>query len=109
MVFSRPLHGGVPLKELRSLGIRAEHFLDFSVNINPLGTSPAAREALASLDPSTYPDPESRELREVLAGLTGVAIERIVVGNGSTELIPYLRRIRSGLSADRSKDRACPR
>ncbi len=92
MPFSRPQHGGVPLKELRSLGISAEHFLDFSVNINPLGPSPGALEALANLDPSSYPDPESRELREALADLTGVAISRIVIGNGSTELIHLLAR-----------------
>ncbi len=92
MPFSRLQHGGVPLKELRSLGISAEHFLDFSVNINPLGPSPGALEALVNLDPSSYPDPESRELREALADLSGVAISKIVIGNGSTEIIHLLAR-----------------
>ncbi|MBM2831575.1 MAG: L-threonine 3-O-phosphate decarboxylase [Dehalococcoidia bacterium] len=72
------------------MGVSAGHFIDFSVNINPLGTSPSAMDAIARLDPSSYPDPDSGEIRRALARMTGVAPDQIVVGNGSTELIYLL-------------------
>ncbi|MDP2743631.1 MAG: histidinol-phosphate transaminase [Dehalococcoidia bacterium] len=83
-------HGGVSPRELKSMGVSAGRFIDFSVNINPLGTSPSAMDAIARLDPSSYPDPDSGEIREALARMTGVAPGQIVVGNGSTELIYLL-------------------
>src|SRR4051812_30928950 len=63
--------------------------LDFSVNVNPLGPSPAVVAAIreAVSDIARYPDPGCRELTERLAVLHGVTPEQIVVGNGSAELI----------------------
>jgi histidinol-phosphate aminotransferase len=58
-------------------------------NENPLGTSPkalkAARAALAKS--SLYPDGASRTLRRDIASHCGTAVEEIVVGNGSDEIL----------------------
>src|SRR5581483_6617126 len=45
------------------------------------------RQAIASADATTYPDGESRQLREAAAGAYGVSPEQVLAGNGSSELI----------------------
>ena len=89
---SRPVHGGLNVAELRALGLRRGEVLDFSASINPLGVSPAVTEALRNLDLATYPDPDCSELRRALADRLGLESERILVGNGATELIHLLAR-----------------
>jgi len=88
----RPVHGGISLSELKTLGLQAEEVIDFSANINPLGVSPIVKKAVTELDVASYPDPECQELRQALAQNTGVATENIVVGNGSTELVHLVSR-----------------
>lgn len=88
----KPVHGGLTPRELRLLGLTRDEVIDFSSNVNPLGPSPRVKEALLKVDLSSYPDPQSWELREALAKLTGVRPEQIVPGNGSTELIHLLAR-----------------
>lgn len=71
--------------------------LDFSANANPLGPPPGVAAAMAAVDPARYPDDECRRLRRALGAHLGVEAERIVVGNGSVDLIwmlaaAYLRR-----------------
>ncbi len=57
----------------------------------PYGTPLRVQEALASFDQyHLYPDPESRTVRRLLAEYTGVDAGRIVVGNGSDEIIDML-------------------
>lgn len=60
-----------------------------SSNENPLGTSPAAREAFARAAPSLerYPDASGTELREALAARHGLDPARIIYGNGSDEVL----------------------
>jgi len=60
-----------------------------SANENPLGTSPAALEALdaARTEAATYPDPDSTALREALGERHGLDPARIVCGTGSDELL----------------------
>lgn len=67
---------------------------DFSVNLNPLGTPDAVREALAAAlnHVEEYPDPEYRELRRALANHRQLAEEQLVLGNGASELIPGIIR-----------------
>ena len=79
--------------ELRAFGLDAGEVLDFSASVNPLGPSPRVREALARLDVSRYPDPQSLALTEELARRNGVDPERILVGNGATELIHLVVRV----------------
>lgn len=59
-----------------------------SSNENPLGSSPKAIEAIrANTDYSIYPDVYSDELRHTLAAKNGVSPDRIIIGNGSDELM----------------------
>lgn len=63
--------------------------LDFSANINPLGTPEgvlaAAHRALEDI--CHYPDPSCRALTAAIAGYEGVPQEYILCGNGAAELI----------------------
>lgn len=47
-------------------------------------------KAAGTLKTNRYPDPEAKELREVVARRFGVRPENILQGNGSDELISYL-------------------
>ena len=63
--------------------------LDFSVNVSPLGMSPAAAAAVirSVSDCGKYPDPFCRSLREAIARSLGVAADRVVCGNGAGDLV----------------------
>lgn len=60
-----------------------------SSNENPLGTSPAAREAFAAAAGTLerYPDASAAELREALAARHDLDPARIIHGNGSDEVL----------------------
>ncbi len=83
-------HGGLRLEEIEALGLSKEArsaIIDFSVNTNPIGPSPAVKAALADVDVQRYPDSEATILREELSGRLGISASNLVVGNGSVELI----------------------
>ncbi len=63
--------------------------LDFSANVNPLGTPPEVREAVrkAAEFLAPYPDPYCGALRAKLAARLGVEEDAILCGNGAAELI----------------------
>lgn len=86
------VHGGLDATELRAFGLRPGDVLDFSSNLNPLGTSEAVRRAAAVADLAAYPDRDSTLLREALAARIGVGADHLLVGNGATELIHLLAR-----------------
>lgn len=85
-------HGAIDQAELARLGLRAEALQDFSSNINPFGPPPSVRAALASLDPAPYPDRSCLHLRQQLAAQHACAIEQLLIGNGSNELIHLIAR-----------------
>ncbi len=87
MAISPVHHGALDYAELEQLGLDPEAILDFSVNSNPYGPSPAVREAVARVPLDRYPDREALVLRRALAERLDVAPARIVVGNGTAELI----------------------
>ncbi len=66
-----------------------ENMLDFSANINPLGTPPAVIEAACSgvAEAANYPDPLCRQLIRAISEHEGVKEEQIICGNGAAELI----------------------
>ncbi len=101
MASSRPFHGGLNITELKALGLCPDQVVDFSASINPLGVSPRVERAIRKVDLSSYPDPECTELREALGENLGIRRDRILVGNGSTELIYLVARawLRDGDSA----------
>ena len=88
----RPVHGGLNVAELESLGLRPEEVIDFSASINPLGPSLRALEAAQSVYLGAYPDPDCLKLREAIGEVLGVEPARVLPGNGSTELIHLLAR-----------------
>ena len=96
----RPVHGGVKPSDLRALGLNPEEVLDFSASISPIGPPDGVWDALRHVDLSAYPDPYCLELREALSrhlssprpGARPVPVDRVLVGNGSTELIHLVAR-----------------
>lgn len=95
MANSKKKHGGNVWNASSEYGQKIEEILDYSANISPLGTPQKVKEAIiASLDKLVhYPDPDSLELRQELAGYLGIKRENIIVGNGSVELIYLLAKM----------------
>ena len=66
--------------------------IKLSSNESTLGPSPQALKAYA--DAATqlhrYPDPDQNELRDALAEHFGLAVNQLICGNGSAELIQIL-------------------
>jgi histidinol-phosphate aminotransferase len=87
------VHGGLRSDELRALGMDPSQVIDFSASINPLGPSPRVADALVQLDISRYPDPTSLALTEEIAHRHGVPPERVLIGNGASELIHLVVRV----------------
>jgi len=74
--------------------VPVENIIKLDANENPYGCSPRVLQALASCpNVSIYPDAGQTGLRELVAGYTGVDIERIVAGNGSDQLIDLILRL----------------
>ncbi len=85
-----PYQPGKPISELaREVGLKEENIVKLASNENPLGASPKALAAMrAALDEvARYPDGNGFELRMALAKMYGVAAERIVLGNGSNDVL----------------------
>lgn len=80
-------HGSISDAELAGLGFRRDQVIDFSVNSNPLGPSPAAIAAVQAATWSHYPDDRATVLRGELACREGRGVEQVIVANGSSELI----------------------
>ncbi|MDR2325038.1 MAG: aminotransferase class I/II-fold pyridoxal phosphate-dependent enzyme [Acidovorax sp.] len=87
------LHGGTD-----ALGVPAH---DFSTNRNACGPCPAAEATLQAAHAAQYPDPLYTDLRAQLAEFHGVAVERLLIGGSSSELIHRLTQhaLRSGARA----------
>ena len=88
-------HGGDIFEAAEKLGCDWRDILDFSANINPLGTAPGVREAItAAMDEIVhYPDPYSSRLQRALAQEWNVEPDCILTGNGATELIHFVAQV----------------
>lgn len=82
-------HGGEAPAEFRRLGIGPRPVIDFSVNVNPLGPPPEIKSAWNSWfdELHRYPSPEGRGLKIFYEERFELGPDRIVAGNGSTEMI----------------------
>jgi len=60
---------------------------DFSSNANACGPCPVALHAVQQANPQRYPDPTYTHLRSALAGLHGVATERVLLAASASECI----------------------
>src|SRR5262245_36356415 len=88
-----PYLPGKPEEELmRELGLT--HVIKMASNENCFGPSPAAMEAMkAALERvHRYPDGNGFYLKKALSEKLGVQSERIILGNGSTDLIEIIAR-----------------
>jgi histidinol-phosphate aminotransferase len=85
-----PYQPGKPISELaREMGIAEARIVKLASNENPLGASPAARAAIEALLPELgrYPDGNGFALKSALAARYGVPMDRIVLGNGSNDVL----------------------
>ncbi|HLZ72925.1 MAG TPA: histidinol-phosphate transaminase [Dehalococcoidia bacterium] len=86
-------HGGLRPAELAALGVAGAEIIDFSVNVSPIGPPAGVRDAIEAVDLAAYPDPDCTSLVADLAARLDVPADRVLVGNGSTELIQLLARV----------------
>jgi 5,6-dimethylbenzimidazole synthase len=80
-------HGGIDPRELARYGIDINDAIDFSSNILPHGPSPKVIAAIASAAIDRYPDRESDDLRSAISEHYGVDRDRLLIGNGCSEVI----------------------
>jgi histidinol-phosphate aminotransferase len=91
----QPYQPGTPIEQVAArLGFSPSEVIKLASNENPLGPSPLATAAAARElgRVHRYPDSEAPALRAKLARRLGVAIDEVVVSNGSNELLELLVR-----------------
>ena len=97
----RGLRAYDPGHDLVSLRLRFAQIqlVELGSNENPYGASPLARQAiLDALDGiHIYPDPLGGELKRALAKFHGVETSRLLLGNGSHELLMQFAQVFTGL------------
>ncbi len=86
-------HGGSREGELHALGLEPSDVLDFSVNVNPYGPSPAVVRAIREAPVERYPDPTARPARRALADACGADPDEVVLGAGAADLLWALARV----------------
>ena len=72
--------------------------VELGSNENPYGASPRARQAIVEAlgDIHLYPDPLGGHLKRTLAAFHGVGPSRLLLGNGSHELLMQFAQVFSG-------------
>lgn len=84
---------GKPVEDLaRELGLPPGEIIKLASNENPLGPSPAARQAMIETIERAhfYPDGGGYYLREAVAEQLGLSMANVILGNGSNEIIEFL-------------------
>jgi histidinol-phosphate aminotransferase len=83
-----PYLPGKPITELaREMGLDETRIVKLASNENPLGVSPRARAAIETALPDLARYPDGFDLANAIARKLGVAMDRIVLGNGSNDLL----------------------
>jgi histidinol-phosphate aminotransferase len=83
-----PYQPGKPISELaRELGLQETRIIKLASNENPLGVSPRARGAIEAALPELARYPDGFDLTKALARKLGVAMDCIVLGNGSNDVL----------------------
>jgi histidinol-phosphate aminotransferase len=83
-----PYQPGKPITELaREMGLDEANIVKLASNENPLGISPRARAAIEAPLPELARYPDGFDLARALSRKLGVAMERIVLGNGSNDVL----------------------
>lgn len=94
-------HGSDIEKIAAAYGIDSDEIISFAANVNPLGISDRLRTELgARIDCiQRYPDREYTELRRAIGSYCGTDMKNVIVGNGSSELISGLIKLKKGMKA----------
>lgn len=96
-VLAQPVYEpGKPITQVaREYGLAPEQVAKLASNENPHGPSPKAKVAgQAELEQAhIYPDGAGSILRETIAAERGVAVESVILGNGSNEIIELLGHV----------------
>ncbi len=90
-----PYEPGKPTAELaREFGLAEERIVKLASNENPLGVSPSANHAMRALldGLARYPDGNGFELKQALVARFAVAMENVVLGNGSNDVLELIAR-----------------
>lgn len=90
-----PYQPGKPIAELaREMGLDEAQIIKLASNENPLGASPRALAAIENvlMDLARYPDGGGFDLKQALSKRLGVAPGRIVLGNGSNDVLEMAAR-----------------
>ena len=89
-----PYQAGKPITQLaREMGIPVERIVKLASNENPLGMGPKARAAVDAACSSLERYPDDFELKNALAAHHGLGMERIVLGNGSNDVLDLAARV----------------
>jgi histidinol-phosphate aminotransferase len=89
-----PYQPGKPMTELaREMGIPLENIVKLASNENPLGMSPKAKAAMEKAVATLARYPDDFVLKKALAAHTGLGVERIVLGNGSNDVLDLIARV----------------
>ena len=90
-----PYQPGKPVSELaRELNLQESSIIKLASNENPRGASPKAVEAMqAAINESgRYPDGSGFALKQALSRSHGLSNDRIVIGNGSNDVLEMVAR-----------------
>jgi histidinol-phosphate aminotransferase len=89
-----PYPPGKPITELaREMGLPVNSIVKLASNENPLGMSPKAQAAVQAAISGLSRYPDQYELIQALADRHGLGMERVVLGNGSNDLLDCVARV----------------
>jgi histidinol-phosphate aminotransferase len=90
-----PYPPGKPISELaREMNLNESDIIKLASNENPLGASPRALAAMENvfMEIARYPDGNGYALKSALSAHLGVALDQIVLGNGSNDVLELVAR-----------------
>ena len=88
-----PYQPGKPITEVaREIGLPVESIVKLASNENPLGMSPKARLAVTAALTGVERYPDQFDLTAALSERLGVGADRIVLGNGSNDVLDLVAR-----------------
>jgi histidinol-phosphate aminotransferase len=89
-----PYQAGKPITQLaREMGIPVERIVKLASNENPLGMSPKAKSAMEAAIATLERYPDDFELKSAVAGHNGLGMDRVVLGNGSNDVLDLIARV----------------
>ena len=89
-----PYQAGKPITQLaREMGIPVDSIVKLASNENPLGMSPKAKAAMVKAIDSLERYPDDFELKTAVAKHNGLGSERVVLGNGSNDVLDLIARV----------------